>query len=103
MYVEEPVVNVPAPVEEEKDRETGRLAHVNFTNWYGHMLPDSQRVARFNDFRAFQLFLESNFSSEVGEQLERFLEEEKRTRTKQEAMEYYEKRMDTIDLDFVYT
>ena len=38
----------------------------------------------------------------MAQELERFLEEEKQTRTRQEAMEYYEKRMDTIDLDFVF-
>lgn len=38
---------------EQKDTETGRLAHVTFPSFYGSMLTDSQRVARFNDLRAF--------------------------------------------------
>ena len=59
--------------EESKDRETGRLAHVVINSFYGAMLTDQQRVARFNDLRAFQLLLESDWNEDEAAQLDRFL------------------------------
>lgn len=48
------------------------------------------------------MYLENEFNPEIAEQIEEFLELEKNRRTKQEAMDFYATRMDTIDLDFVF-
>ena len=81
----------------------GRLAHIPITSYYGNQLTDQQRVDRFNDLRALQLLMESGFDDSEVTWIDTFLQNEKVRRTKQEAMEYYEKRMDTIDHKFVYT
>lgn len=83
--------------------DTGRLSQVPVVSYYGASLNDAARVARFNDFRAFQLILESKFDTDECSELDKFLQKEKERRTKVEALEYYEKRMDTIDHDFVYS
>ena len=41
MQVDEPSNVSAAPANEEKDKETGSLVHVNFTPWNGPMLTDS--------------------------------------------------------------
>ena len=88
--------------EPEPASDVSRLADIPFTSWYGHHLNDQQRVDRFNDLRALQIQLESKFDDNEAINLNRFLEKEKVRRTTQEAMDFYEKRMDTIDLDFLY-
>jgi len=59
--------------EESKDTETGRLAEVGINSFYGAMLTDQQRVARFNDLRALQLMLENDFNEDEVAQLNKFL------------------------------
>lgn len=53
--------------------DTGRLSQVPIVSYYGASLNDAARVARFNDFRAFQLILESKFDTDECFELDKFL------------------------------
>lgn len=90
------------PLKKKEVSDIGRLAHIAITNYYGNSLNDQQRVDRFNDLRAFQLLLEANFDQGEQVNLQRFLDSSVERRSKEEALKYYETRMDTVDLEFVY-
>lgn len=64
-YEKSPMADVKTPEKQESaevaepiakpkvDDETGKLANVPITSFYGSQLNDQQRVDRFNDLRAF--------------------------------------------------
>ena len=58
---------------------------------------------RYNDLRAFQMQLQTNFDESEGVYLNNFIHREKSRRTKQEALEFYEKRMGRVCEDFLIT
>ena len=60
------------------------------------MLTDEQRVDRYNDYRAFQLLVQNNFSSDVLSECHTFLCEQKNKRTQNEILSFYEAKMDQL-------
>ena len=86
--------NIREPLEDENGQNlAGKLGNIPIADWNGGHLTDAQRVDRYNDFRAFQLYIESNYKNSVAAECNMFLQQEKKKRTQEELLGFFEGKM----------